>query len=205
MNDKRILTAAKVLSMLLTPYYLPIFGLIVLFLFSYLSLLPTGYKWQVGLLVYIFTVLAPTLLIRLYRNAQGWTHVELLQREHRIVPYVITIVLYFACYYLLRRLHTPHVIGSIVIAALLIQVVCALINVWWKVSTHTAAIGAVGGGLTAFAFRLHFDPTAWLALVFLFGGLVGSSRMILKQHSLAQVVAGFFIGVACSFFVLFFF
>ena len=201
-TEKRILMVSKVLSMLLTPFYLPLFGLILLFMFSYLSLLPTGYKWQVGVLVYIFTVLAPTLSIRLYRRSQGWTRIEMLRRERRIIPYVITILFYFVCFHLLRSLHVPHFIGTVVIAALFIQIVCALINVWWKISTHTAAVGAVGGGLIGFAFHLHFDPTLWLGVVFLLGGLVGSSRMLLKQHSLAQVVVGFFTGMLGSFIIV---
>ena len=29
-------------------------------------------------------------------------------------------------------------------------------------------------------------------------GLLGTSRMILRQHTLAQVVAGFWVGFACA-------
>ena len=36
-------------------------------------------------------------------------------------------------------------------AALVIQVVCAIVNLFIKVSTHMAAIGGVGGALMAFA------------------------------------------------------
>jgi membrane-associated phospholipid phosphatase len=34
--------------------------------------------------------------------------------------------------------------------------------------------------------------------VFILAGVLGSSRMILRQHSLAQVVVGFLVGNACS-------
>ena len=72
--------------------------------------------------------------------------------------------------------------------------ICALINVVWKISTHSAAIGAVGGALFAFAEYLAFNPIWWLCLVFLVGGIVGTCRMILRQHSLGQIVGGFWIG-----------
>ena len=42
MNEKNILLAARVVSLLFTPYYLPVVGLIALFTFSYLSMLPRG-------------------------------------------------------------------------------------------------------------------------------------------------------------------
>ena len=88
--------------------------------------------------------------------------------------------------------------GTIVSAALFIQIACALINVWWKISTHTAAIGGVAGALFVFGEFFAFNPVWWLSLVFVLAGLLGTSRMILRQHSLLQVVAGFIVGLICS-------
>ena len=175
-----------------------IIGLIALFFFSYLSIFPLLYKLQVLIMTYLFTILLPTVMIHLYRRYQGWNLIELGQRERRMVPYIISIVCYFTCIYLMERLHMPHFIGSIIIAALLVQIVCAIINVWWKISTHTAAIGGVGGALFAFAEYLGFNPVWWLCLVFFVAGLLGTSRMILRQHNLSQVVAGFWVGFLCA-------
>ena len=197
-NEKQMILAARVVSMLFTPFYLPIIGLIALFFFSYLSIFPLLYKLQVLITTYLFTILLPTVMIHLYRRYQGWNLIELGQRERRMVPYIISIVCYFTCIYLMDRLHMPHFIGSIIIAALLVQIVCAIINVWWKISTHTAAIGGVGGALFAFAEYLGFNPVWWLCLVFFVAGLLGTSRMILRQHNLSQVVAGFWVGFLCA-------
>ena len=193
-----MILAARIVSMLFTPFYLPIIGLIALFFFSYLSIFPMLYKFQVLVMTYLFTILLPTVMIHLYRRYQGWNLIELGQRERRMVPYIIPIVCYFTCIYLMERLHMPHFIGSIIIAALLVQIVCAIINVWWKISTHTAAIGGVGGALFAFAEYLGFNPVWWLSLVFFVAGLLGTSRMILRQHNLSQVVAGFWVGFICA-------
>jgi membrane-associated phospholipid phosphatase len=193
-----MILAARIVSMLFTPFYLPIIGLIALFFFSYLSIFPLFYKLQVLIMTYLFTILLPTVMIHLYRRYQGWNLIELGQRERRMVPYIISIVCYFTCIYLMERLHMPHFIGSIIIAALLLQIVCAIINVWWKISTHTAAIGGVGGALFAFAEYLGFNPVWWLCLVFFVAGLLGTSRMILRQHNLSQVVAGFWVGFICA-------
>ena len=197
-KEKQMILAARIVSMLFTPFYLPIVGLIALFLFSYLSIFPMAYKLQVLLMTYLFTILLPTVMIHLYRRYQGWNLIELGQRERRMVPYIISIVCYFSCIYLMERLHMPHFIGSIIIAALLVQIVCAIINVWWKISTHTAAIGGVGGALFAFAEYLGFNPVWWLCLVFFVAGLLGTSRMILRQHNLSQVVTGFWVGFVCA-------
>lgn len=202
MKEKHLILASRVMSMIFTPFYLPMVGLIALFMFSYMRLLPWSYKLQVLLLVYSFTILLPTLFIHLYRRYHGWTLIELGARERRMVPYIISIVCYFACYYVMTLLQIPRFMARILVAALLVQVLCALINVWWKISTHTAAIGGVAGALMSFAFLFMFNPVWWLCLVFIIGGMVGSSRIILRQHSLWQVVAGFLLGMISTFAVL---
>lgn len=197
-RQKQIILAARIISMLFTPFYLPILGLVVLFTFSYLSMFPWDYKLRVLLLTYLFTILLPTVLIHLYRRYQGWTLIELGHRERRMVPYAISILCYFTCIYIMERLHMPHFMSSIVVAALAVQMVCALINVWWKISIHTAAIGGVGGALFAFSAYLGFNPVWWLCVVILAAGITGSCRMILRQHSLSQVVVGFWLGFLCA-------
>ena len=184
--------------MLFTPFYLPIVGITLLFLFSYLNMFPWSYKIQVLLMVYLFTVLLPTLLIHVYRRYQGWNLIELGHRERRMVPYILSIISYFTCVYVMEQLHMPHFMGSVIVAALAVQIVCALINVWWKISTHTAAIGGVAGALFAFSCYLGFNPVWWLCLVIIVAGMVGTSRMILRQHSLLQVVGGFAVGFVCA-------
>ena len=165
-REKQIILAARIMSLIFTPFYLPFVGLVALFLFSYLSIFPWAYKLQVLVMVYLFTILLPTVLIHLYRRYQGWNLIELGHRERRMVPYVISILCYFTCIYVMDRLHMPHFMGAIVVAGLLVQIVCALINV--------------------------------LCLVFIIGGMVGTSRMILRQHSQGQVVGGFGVGFLCA-------
>lgn len=204
-RQKSIIYLARFVSMLFTPFYLPLMGLILLFTLSYLALLPVTYKLEIIAIVYFFTILLPTFVIHLYRRYNGWTLFELGRRERRMVPYVLSILCYFACVWLLNSMNVFHFVSSILIAALLVQIVCAVINVWWKVSTHTAAIGGVAGALIAFAEIFGFNPVWWLCVVISMGGVMGSARMILRQHSLAQVVAGFGTGFVCAAIAILFF
>ena len=197
-REKSIIYLSRIVSMVFTPFYLPLMGLILLFTFSYLASLPVDYKLEVIAIVYLFTILVPTIFIHFYRKYHGWTLIELGKRERRMVPYVLSIVCYLMCVWLLRYMNVFHFVSSILMAALLVQMVCAIINVWWKVSTHTAAIGGVAGALFSFSEIFGFNPVCWLCLTFLVGGVMGSARMILRQHTLPQVVAGFFVGLVCA-------
>ncbi|MCD8283062.1 MAG: phosphatase PAP2 family protein [Prevotella sp.] len=196
--EKKIAAAARVLSFVFSPFYLPMAGMIILFLFSYLSLLTWEYKLTVVALVWLFTVLIPTLLIRLYGNYHGWKMFQLGKKERRAVPYIISMLSYFACYYIMNYFHIPHFISSLLVIALAVQLVCAFVNVWLKVSTHSAAIGAVTGTLVSFSLIFGFYLLWWLCLALIISGLVCSARMVLRLHTLSQVLTGYLLGFALA-------
>ena len=128
MSKRYIIITARILSAIFNPFYLPVVGLIILCTFSYLKFLPWNYKLFTLLMVYTITVLLPTTLIKYYRKYQGWSRIELARKDSRLIPYVIAFFCYFLCFYLLSLYHAPHIIGSIVVASLTIQAVCAIIN-----------------------------------------------------------------------------
>lgn len=196
--QRDVIRAARLISAATNPFYLPVLGLLLLFTLSYLSIMPLGYKLQVLLLVYLLTALAPRLLIAAYRRYNGWTLIQLGQREKRFVPYLISISCYLACVWLMRWRHIPHLMESIVTAALVVQMLCLFINMSWKISIHTASIGGVAGAVMIFALLFGFDPIGWLSLCFFLAGILGTSRMLLRQHTLGQVVGGFFVGMAAA-------
>ncbi len=204
--EKRLIAISRGLSLFFNPFYLPVVGMILLFWFSYLNLLlPWWYKLFVVAIVYIFTILLPTILIRIYSSYHGWKLFELGQKERRVVPYIISILCYFACQFMLSYyFHIPHFINSILVIALLVQLVCATINVWWKISTHSAAIGAVTGAIVAFSLMFGFYLLWWLCLALVISGLVGTARIILRQHTLPQVLVGYIVGFFLSIIVVIF-
>lgn len=199
MREKELVFTAKVLSVIFTPFYLPMVALVSLLAFSYLALLPWMYKLFLLLTFWVFTVFLPTMLINLYRHSRGWTFRQLGNKERRAIPYVISNLSYLLCCYIMTVTHVPHFMRSILISALVIQIACATTNIFIKISTHTAAIGGVAGALTAFSLIFSFNPVWWLCVVLLLSGMVGTSRMILRQHSLHEVVTGFLLGVVCAF------
>ena len=199
---KRMILAARIISMIFTPFYLPLVSLVALFIFSYMSRLPLFYQLKVVTLVYLFTVFLPSILIHLYRRYQGWTTFQMGRKERRMVPYISAIMCYFTCYYLMTVMRIPQFMANIVVTALAIQVVCALVNIWWKICIHMAGIGGMAGALLAISLVFQFNPLWWLSVIILVAGLVGTARMILRQHSLRQIVGGFMVGAVCGFLLI---
>lgn len=194
--------AAQVVSLVFSPFYLPVVAFVVLFFFSYLNYMPWTFNLAILLMVYTLTVLLPRLGIFAYRKLNGWSRFQLGHRRRRYVPYVLSISCYAALLYLMSSLRMPRFTLAIVAGALAVQVACAIVNSWVKVSTHAAASGGVIGALAAFSVLLNFDPTGWLCLSILLSGMVCSARLILRQHTLTEVGLGVLIGILCGFFCI---
>lgn len=197
--NKALLWGARALSSIFRPQYFPLVGFLALFLFTYLSLLPLSFKALIMIIVLMGTLLLPRLTIRIWRQTNGLKLHHLRLREHRSFPYLVFLLFYAFTLHFLARFHLPFYMGGILVSSLMIQAACLLINIWWKVSVHSAGAGGIIGALVAFSFLFNFNPVWWLSLCIIIAGLVGSSRMLLRQHTLWQVLAGTFLGILLGF------
>lgn len=190
-----LVLVAQVVSTLYSPFYLPVMAFIVLFIFSYLKLLPVSTKVVLIAMVYFFTILLPHTAIYLFRRFNGWSRKQLSKRKRRYFPYGVCIVSYGILLFLFFEIHMPHFTIGVIGGALAIIVICAIVNSKIKISTHAAASGGVIGALIAFSFIFDFDPTEWLCLATLLCGMTCTSRLILRQHTYKEIGWGVMVGV----------
>lgn len=200
--EKSLHRMARVISALFTPFTIPFVAFLILFIFSYLRIMPLAYKLTVLGLVYVSTIMLPTLGIYLFQRLNKLTPAEMAERKRRYVPFLLTIVSYIACFLLMRRLHIPWYMTGIILAALLMMIISVVVNHWWKLSEHTEGAGAVVGGLVAFSALFGYNPVWWLCAIILVAGIVGTSRIILGHHTVGEVLGGFAIGWLCAMLVL---
>lgn len=199
---KTLIDIARVVSWVFTPFFIPLLAFLILFLFSYLNMLPLEYKLIVLGIVYCFTILTPTLTIHIFRKVNGFALVELNERKKRYVPFILTILSYICCLLMMRRMSIPWYMTGIILTALIISVICVIANLRWKLSEHMAGCGGVVGGLISFSALFGYNPVWWLCLFILISGVLGSARIILQHHTLGEVISGFVVGFICSLLVL---
>ena len=200
--DKTMLRVARITSIVFTPFSIPFLAFLVLFLFSYLRIMPILYKGIVLGIVYCFTILTPTITIFLFRKINGFARQELSERKKRYVPILLTIISYVFCLLMMRKLNIPWYMTGIIFVSLVISIICILVNLKWKLSEHMAGAGAVIGGLVAFSALFSYNPVWWLCLFILVAGVLGTARIILRHHTLGEVMGGFAVGLICSLLVL---
>ena len=200
--DRTLIRTARVISAIFTPFSIPFLAFLILFLFSYLRIMPIQYKLIVLGVVYCFTILMPTLTIFLFRKINGFSPEDLGERKRRFMPFLLTITSYVFCLLMMHRLNIPWYMTGIILAALIMMVICIVVNLKWKLSEHMAGIGAIVGGLVSFSALFGYNPVWWLCLFILIAGVLGTARIILQHHTLGEVLVGFAVGLICSLLVL---
>lgn len=200
--DRTLIRTARVISAIFTPFSIPFLAFLILFLFSYLRIMPIQYKLIVLGVVYCFTILMPTLIIFLFRKINGFSPEDLGERKRRFMPFLLTITSYVFCLVMMHRLNIPWYMTGIILAALIMMVICIVVNLKWKLSEHMAGVGAIVGGLVSFSALFGYNPVWWLCLFILIAGVLGTARIILQHHTLGEVLVGFAVGLICSLLVL---
>ena len=191
-------TLARIICYLFPPFIVPVIIFIWLFFCTYLSIMPILYKLYAISMTFCFTMLMPMVFIYLYQRINGKKLQGLGDRKRRFIPYILTIMGYSTCLLVMYNMHFPRYMSGIIIACLLCMTICCIINLKWKISTHMSACGLLISSLLAYSFIFLFNPIWWLCLLIMLAGIIGSARIIVKQHSLCEVTTGFIIGIFCG-------
>lgn len=109
-------------------------------------------------------------------------------RAERFLPLIVGIVSYFLGFCVLSLMDAPEIVQALMFCYATNTLIILLITQWWKVSVHTTAIT---GPLVALSYNFGIVMIPFFLLVL----LIGSSRVILNKHTIAQVIVGALIGL----------
>ncbi len=197
--EKVLMTPAKVLTQVFSPFYAPIWAVLWLLFFSSYRHIPIQPRLFILLVVLIFTVVVPKVMLFFLRRELRMSRWQFDMRSNRHIQYIIAFICSLTCVvFLMRRWNAFPFLSGVIVSAIVAEVVCLTINMWWKISVHMVGIGGLAGLVGAFSNRFMFDPVVPTCVIIMLGGLVGSSQMLLRQHGLLQLLAGFFVGFICA-------
>ncbi|MFE6841298.1 hypothetical protein [Streptomyces sp. NPDC057686] len=145
----------------------------------------TGLRW--GLLAALFCGVVPVGIITFGVRRGALTDQHIRVRRQRIVPMALSLVSVVAGLTLLRVLGAPGEVFALVVAMLVGLVSSLLVTVGWQISIHMS----VAGG-TVMILLLVFGPRMLPAA--LIAAAVAWSRLVLRAHTPAQLLAGTVLG-----------
>ncbi|MBE0571473.1 MAG: phosphatase PAP2 family protein [Ignavibacteriaceae bacterium] len=171
---------ARIISTLFVP---PSFTIIVFTVFAFL-LETESLKIVVTILVaFLFGFTAQIILFVVLRKRGKIVDLDASVKEERTTPFLISVGFYLIGLIILISFSVSIISIAFWFCYISNTLVTILINKHWKISAH--AMGAAG---PLAALTYVFGPIALLFAIIVF--LVGWSRIQLKVHNLAQVMAG---------------
>ena len=190
---------AHFFSTLFHPLLMVTYSVLITLNFTYLSRV---YPIEKLLLVggaFLFSSFLPALVIAVMVWLKWISDYEVDKKEERLIPYLVTIVslVFTLCFFI--AMWAPYWLLGMVAGAIVALCIGMLINFYWKISAHGIGIGGLSGLL--FAIAPNLNVTFALPLFtgsIIAAGLVGTARLILRRHTLGQVLGGFLIGFIFS-------
>jgi phage-related holin len=148
----------------------------------------SGKAWLWALIYIVLVCIVPLAYIAIMVRRGKITDIHIQVRHQRIVPYLVTIAGAGAATLLDLVLNAPTLVTLFALFSMLQIVIMLFVTTKWQISMHslgiTSAVFAIGSmfGVTAGALFSPLIP------------IVGAARIVLKRHTVAQVVAGGCVG-----------
>ena len=195
---------SKIISYIFHPVLIPTLGFLLLFNSGfYFSLLTWDAKRFVLLVVLLTTALLPIISVGIL-SLNPKFNIAMEQSKDRILPLLSSSVFYYLGSVLLGRMRAFPIFKLFLMASVLVIIIVLLVSFKWKISNHMAAVGGMTGTLFALSFRTGVNPVWSLLFVVIVSGVVGTARLVLKKHNLKQIVAGYAVGFATLYGVIYF-
>lgn len=192
--------AASIISSLFQPLLMPVYGIMLLFVYTYFRLIFMRQFWIITTPAILFAFAVPSILIFVVYKLKLISDLSLKIRSERFIPYTIVIVSYSAMLLYYYRLGMPMWFLMLIGSSVAVTVIAIIITLWWKISAHMFGVGGMVGGVMSVSFFVEqANPYLLFIALFVLAGLVGTSRLILKRHTLLQVMCGFLLGFVISF------
>ena len=186
----------RIISYVFHPLFTPIVGTLAYFTVAPYSTL----EQQSGniLPIFILTVIIPIIFFLILKNLKLVTTIFAPSIQERKYPLLISIGLYLMILY---KVIPQNYIDELYFffVGLLTAAIATLLLLFLKFKTSIHLLGMGSLLLFFIGLSIHFEINITLAIgtITLLSGLVASSRLYLKAHTITELLIGFIVG-ACS-------
>lgn len=202
--EKFVTKMANILSWVLVPLLMPVYGALLAFGLSVLHFTAPGVRLAFVLIIAAFNLLIPAIIVFLLKRF-GFVHdIGLNGRKERFWPYAVCVICLAGTAVFMWSKHAPMWFVMFYAGGAVAGLVEMLVNTWWKISVHTA--GAAGIVALLLQIMLSDFPTpsafGWFVAAVALTGLLGSARIWLGRHTVSQVFAGYAVGFSAVYFMM---
>lgn len=191
---------SHVISTVFQPLLMPTYGVMLLFMYTYFGVAYSNKFWHIVTPIMLFSFVIPGILIYFLLRIGLISDLSLKVRKERFYPYFITLLSYSAMVIFYYKAQMPTWFITMMAGSIAIMIIAILITLVWKISAHMFGVGGLVGGVMSVCYYVEHSNPYWLFIgLFILAGSIGTSRLILKRHTLSQVIAGFILGFSVAF------
>lgn len=185
---------ALFVSYVFHPLFLPI--IVAFFFFNKLLMSNQIFGWIIYGIVFFNTLLLPYLFYNFIqkKNAlkpNGQKKTILYSLGFNLYSYVLVAIL-------IKYFGLGMYMESFFYAMVIITLVALVVSFFWKISLHMLGMGGILGFVLSYILLFNINTLSVFIIVLFFASIVAAARLMLQEHTSAQIYAGLLTGVALS-------
>jgi len=142
-----------------------------------------------------FLSVGPLLYIIIGVRLGKLSDIDVSRRSQRVGPFMFGIVSVMVGWFVLTLTNGPRNLQTVMIITVFSGIIMMAITFWWKISMHASSLGGVATMLTVLYGAVMLPLFVLLVLV-------SWSRVVLRRHTVTQVIAGSLAGIVLSLVIL---
>jgi hypothetical protein len=189
---------AHVLSVITHPLFVPLVGtwlIITTHPFAFASF-DSKALFRIYASVTTNTVILTGFTVLILKQVGFIKSIRLRTQQDRIIPYIATMTFYFWAFLVFRHQKAvPQQLAAFLLGSFLAIAIAFVSNLFLKISMHGLGMGGLLGLMFCFFGDQNFNISLPLLLIVVLCGVVGTSRLILGEHTLREIYLAILFGV----------
>ncbi len=144
------------------------------------------------------TAFLPLFSVALMKQLGFIKSIFLREQKDRIIPYIVCMIFYFWAWYVSKNLHDHPAFTAMLLAVFLSCIAGMMANIYFKISMHAIAVGALLLLFLWMAFSGSLATTVYLSVAIFTTGLVCTARFIVSDHNSFEIYSGLLVGALCQ-------
>lgn len=200
-RSRPLRVVATVISYVFHPVFMPAAMAYILFVLSrdtaFAGIPDKSFFMWLAMIV-LNTILFPLLTVALLKGLGFIKSIHMNDPKDRIIPLIGCMIFYFWANFVIGNpvSGAPLILHTLTLGSFWGIIAIFIMNIFYKVSMHTAAAGGMLGLLSVLMFTDPVNMVVPLFIGLIIAGLVGTARMILGAHKQFEIWLGYFIGIA---------
>lgn len=202
-SPKALRVVASIVSYICHPVFMPLIMAFALGMLSPVSFAGITPKQQGMLLlnVFITAVMFPLFSIALMKPLGFINSLHMRTAKERTIPLMVTMIFYFWLSHVfnsMKEIPVPLILKVLMMGNFWGVIVLFVINIFTKISMHTAAAGGMLGIIIVLMMSSPVNMVVPFFVALAIAGFIGTARLILGAHQRGDVWLGYIVGIAAQ-------